>query len=120
MEEWIGQQWHRLVTRWAEPGHAAAAVSLDEMRKPLGLLLMSWALVKLRLGQLSSGVNWTQMVAISVMSGLGFTMAVFINELAFDDAVVRDQAKLGILFASLVAGGLGVLLFRFGPAASRP
>ena len=39
MEEWIGQQWHRLVTRWAEPGHAAAAVSLDEMRKPLGLLL---------------------------------------------------------------------------------
>ena len=32
MEEWIGQQWHRLVTRWAEPGHAAAAVSLDEMR----------------------------------------------------------------------------------------
>jgi NhaA family Na+:H+ antiporter len=88
--------------------------------KPVGLLLMSWALVKLRLGQLSSGVNWTQMVAISVMSGLGFTMAVFINELAFDDAVVRDQAKLGILFASLVAGGLGVLLFRFGPAASRP
>ncbi len=39
MEEWIGQQWHRLVTHWAEPGHAAAAVSLDEMRKPLGLLL---------------------------------------------------------------------------------
>ncbi len=88
--------------------------------KPVGLLLMSWALVKLRLGQLSSGVNWTQMVAISVMSGVGFTMAVFINELAFDDAVVRDQAKLGILFASLVAGGLGVLLFRFGPVASRP
>ena len=39
MEEWIGQQWHRLITRWAEPGHTAAAVSLDEMRKPLGLLL---------------------------------------------------------------------------------
>ena len=40
MEEWIGQQWHRLVTRWAEPGHAAAAVSLDEMRKPLGLTII--------------------------------------------------------------------------------
>lgn len=39
MEEWIGQQWHRLITRWAEPSHTAAAVSLDEMRKPLGLLL---------------------------------------------------------------------------------
>lgn len=39
MEEWIGQLWHRLVTRWAEPANAAAAVSLDEMRKPLGLLL---------------------------------------------------------------------------------
>lgn len=39
MEEWIGQQWHRLITRWAEPGHATVAVSLDEMRRPLGLLL---------------------------------------------------------------------------------
>lgn len=84
--------------------------------KPLGLMLMSWLFVRLRAGRLPAGVNWTQMLAISIMSGLGFTMAVFINELAFDEVAVRVQAKLGILFASIVAGGLGVLLFRFGPA----
>jgi NhaA family Na+:H+ antiporter len=81
--------------------------------KPVGLMLMSWLFVRLRLGQLAAGVTWRQMFAVCVMSGLGFTMAVFINELAFADAATRDQAKLGILFASVVSGGLGVLLFRY-------
>lgn len=81
--------------------------------KPVGLMFMSWLFVKLRLGQLARGVTWTQMLAISIMSGLGFTMAVFINELAFEDVAVRDQAKLGILFASVVAGSVGFLLFRY-------
>ena len=81
--------------------------------KPMGLMLMSWLFVRLRLGQLAAGVTWTHMLAISILSGLGFTMAVFINELAFDDVVVRDQAKLGILFASVVAATLGTVLFRY-------
>lgn len=38
MEEWIGQQWHRIVTRWADPGYPEAAVALEDVRKPLGLL----------------------------------------------------------------------------------
>lgn len=38
MEEWIGQQWHRLITHWAAGGHPEAAVTLEEVRKPLGLL----------------------------------------------------------------------------------
>lgn len=38
MEEWIGQQWHRLITRWAAQGHPEAVVTLEEVRKPLGLL----------------------------------------------------------------------------------
>ncbi|MBX2974008.1 MAG: Na+/H+ antiporter NhaA [Flavobacteriales bacterium] len=81
--------------------------------KPVGLMFMSWLFVKLRLGQLPRGVTWMQMLAISIMSGLGFTMAVFINELAFEDMAVRDQAKLGILFASVVAGSVGFVLFRY-------
>lgn len=81
--------------------------------KPLGLLSMSWLLVRWGVGRLPAGTGWTQMLAISILSGLGFTMAVFINELAFDDVVVRDQAKLGILFASVLAATLGALLFRF-------
>ena len=80
--------------------------------KPLGLLFMSWLFVRLKLGKLGRGVTWPHMAAISVMSGLGFTMAVFINELAFNDPLVREDGKLGILFASLVAATVGVLLFR--------
>jgi NhaA family Na+:H+ antiporter len=81
--------------------------------KPLGLLSMSWLLVRWGVGRLPAGTGWTQMLAISILSGLGFTMAVFINELAFDDVAVREQAKLGILFASVLAATLGALLFRF-------
>ncbi|TXI82041.1 MAG: hypothetical protein E6Q44_03025, partial [Flavobacteriales bacterium] len=81
--------------------------------KPLCLLSMGWVLVRWGVGRLPAGTGWTQMLAISILSGLGFTMAVFINELAFDDVAVREQAKLGILFASVLAATLGALLFRF-------
>ena len=50
------------------------------------------------------------------VAGIGFTVALFITELAFDDAELRDQAKLGILVASVVAGVLGWVLFRLAPS----
>lgn len=80
--------------------------------KPLGLLGMSWLFVKLRLGRLGEGVHWGHMLGISVMSGVGFTMAVFINELAFAGEPAQEHAKLGILFASLVAGLIGFTILR--------
>lgn len=79
--------------------------------KPIGLLTMSWTLVKLGWGKLGTGVNWGHMVAVSVLSGLGFTMAIFISELAFSSEAMRAEAKLGILFASVTAGVLGTWLF---------
>ena len=79
--------------------------------KPIGLLLLSWTLVKVGWGKLGTGVNWGHMVAISVLSGLGFTMAIFISELAFDSEAMRAEAKLGILFASVTAGIIGTWLF---------
>lgn len=80
--------------------------------KPLGLLGMSWLFVKLRLGRLGEGVHWGHMLGISVMSGVGFTMAVFINELAFGGEPAQEHAKLGILLASLVAGLIGFTILR--------
>lgn len=80
--------------------------------KPIGLMLMSWLMVRFRLGRLGEGVRWAHMLGISIMSGVGFTMAVFINELAFSGDPAQDHAKLGILFASLVAGVLGFALLR--------
>ena len=79
--------------------------------KPIGLLLMSWIFVKFGWGKLGTHVNWGHMVAISVLSGLGFTMAIFISELAFTSEAMRMEAKLGILFASVTAGIIGTWLF---------
>lgn len=79
--------------------------------KPIGLLLMSWTFVKLGWGKLGTDVNWGHMVAISVLSGLGFTMAIFISELAFASEAMRAEAKLGILFASITAVVIGTWLF---------
>lgn len=87
--------------------------------KPIGLLGVSWLFVKLGWGRLATGLTWRHIVAISVLSGLGFTMAIFISELAFVTEALRDDAKLGILAASIVAGTVGTLLF-FGTGKGKP
>lgn len=79
--------------------------------KPIGILAMSWLFVRAGWGRLGHQVHWGHMAAIAVMSGLGFTMAIFISELAFEGEALREAAKLGILFASVTAGVAGTALF---------
>ncbi|MCO6483170.1 MAG: Na+/H+ antiporter NhaA [Flavobacteriales bacterium] len=79
--------------------------------KPLGIFTTCWLFVKMGWGKLGAGVQWGHMLAISVISGLGFTMALFISELAFDAGWMRADAKLGILLASVTAGIAGTFLF---------
>lgn len=83
--------------------------------KPLGILLISWLLVKLRWAQLGAFVTWRHMVGASFLAGVGFTMSLFINELAFRDPLFRQEAKLGILIASLLAGTIGYVLLSRTP-----
>ncbi len=81
--------------------------------KPLGILLACLIAVKLRLGELPCGVTWHHIHGASWLAGIGFTMSLFIANLAFKDSPHDlDQAKIGILSASILAGviGLGVLL----------
>jgi Na+:H+ antiporter, NhaA family len=51
--------------------------------KPLGVALFSWIAVKIRVAELPAGVNWPQMVGVGLLAGIGFTMSLFINDLAF-------------------------------------
>lgn len=83
--------------------------------KPLGILLISWLLVKLGWAQLGAFVTWRHMVGAAFLAGIGFTMSLFINELAFRDPLFRQEAKLGILIASLLAGTIGYLLLSRTP-----
>ena len=53
------------------------------------------------------------MIGIGLMAGIGFTMSIFISELAFTDSLMKEQAKMAILVASLIAGFGGYLVLRF-------
>jgi Na+:H+ antiporter, NhaA family len=80
--------------------------------KPLGVLLASWLTLRLRIGTLPTGMTLRHLVVLGVVAGVGFTMALFIAQLAFTDARLLAAAKLGVLSASCVAAILGLGLGR--------
>ena len=74
--------------------------------KPVGILLATW--IATRLGAaLPAGATWPSVAGVACLAGIGFTMSLFVSGLAFPDAALLAQAKLGIVVASLVAGLLG-------------
>ena len=78
--------------------------------KPIGILLFSFLTVKLKIANLPDHVNWIHMLGAAILGGVGFTMAIFVANLAFPDEGLVATAKLGILAASLLAGVLGFVL----------
>ncbi|GKV75130.1 Na(+)/H(+) antiporter NhaA [Pectobacterium carotovorum subsp. carotovorum] len=82
--------------------------------KPLGITLFSWLTIRLGYARLPAGVHFSQIVAVSMLCGIGFTMSIFITLLAFSggDAELITYAKLGILLASGLAALLGYLALR--------
>ena len=83
--------------------------------KPIGIMLFSFLTVKLRVASLPQNVNWVHMLGAAILGGVGFTMAIFVANLAFPSELLAADAKVGILSASLVAGVAG-FLFLFGQA----
>jgi Na+:H+ antiporter, NhaA family len=82
--------------------------------KQIGVFTVSWLAVRLRLASLPEGVTWQQMYGMSWLAGIGFTMSLFINGLAFGGTAVENEAKLGILVGSIVAATGGVLILVIG------
>ena len=87
--------------------------------KPLGVMLFSWLPVRLGWCQLPQGMNWSWMWLIGCLTGIGFTMSIFIANLAFADAGLLSAAKLGVLIASAVAGVTGLAVGRVLVARAR-
>ncbi len=82
--------------------------------KPVGVLLASFLMVRLAGARLGTGVTWRHMVGAGLLAGIGFTMSLFVNELAFPgDPRFATEAKLGILVASTIAGATGYLWLAF-------
>ena len=85
---------------------------------PLGVLGMTWLAVRLGIGQLPSTVRWRHILGVGFLAGIGFTVAIFVSGIAFDEHAVGDQAKMGVFAASLIAGVTGYLFLRI--AGTRP
>lgn len=85
--------------------------------KQAGVFLFTLLAVGMGFGRLPQGVNWKLLYGVSILSGIGFTMSLFIGSLAFEDArasgIVLADERLGILIGSMGSGLLGYFILRF-------
>ena len=78
--------------------------------KPIGIVAFSWFGTHLRFADLPDDVGWPQMIGIGVLGGIGFTMSLFIANLAFGAGSALETAKVGILAASIASGLVGAAI----------
>lgn len=80
--------------------------------KPVGVFVSTWIVARVGVAVLPEAVTWRQMFGVAFLGGIGFTMSLFITDLAFGNGAFNLQAKVGILLGSLIAGITGWLLLR--------
>lgn len=77
--------------------------------KPIGIFLFSFLSVKLGIAKRPTGYGWSVLLGGGMLAGIGFTMALFVSNLAFEVGGRQDSAKIGILLGSVVAAILGTI-----------
>ena len=80
--------------------------------KLIGVTAGTWLALRSGIGIVPDTLHWGQLVGGAGLSGIGFTVALFVTELALDDAALVNDAKIGILTGSILAGVVGWLIFR--------
>ncbi|MEH6681804.1 MAG: Na+/H+ antiporter NhaA [Sediminicola sp.] len=88
--------------------------------KVIGVLGFVYLMIKLKWAQLPLGMNNLHMVGVSFLAAIGFTMSLFISELAFENEMLVAQAKIGILLASILASFIGFHIIRIAGKKSIP
>ena len=79
--------------------------------KPIGVMIGTWIAVKMG-AELAEDVTWPGVLAIGFVAAIGFTVALFVTELSFEQEELLTEAKVGIFVASVVAGVLGLIALR--------
>jgi NhaA family Na+:H+ antiporter len=89
--------------------------------KCIGIPLFTWISIRLGLAELPDGVNFGQVIGVGFLAGVGFTMSIFIANLAYaGDSALINSAKIGILLGSVVAAVTGYLVLRMARSSIRP
>jgi NhaA family Na+:H+ antiporter len=81
--------------------------------KPLGILIISWLSVKLKISELPENARWVHIFGVGLLAGIGFTMSIFISILSFADPLLVQEAKFSILVGSVISGLLGYILLNY-------
>lgn len=112
-----------LEAEWLTHPVSLSVASGLALGKPVGILLCAVLIVATGLAPLPRGVSWPMFVGGACLAGIGFTMALFLNALAFNsyDFVIANQAgKIGTLLGSVISAVIGVTLLLFASAKTKP
>ncbi|MCI5047472.1 MAG: Na+/H+ antiporter NhaA [Aquisalinus sp.] len=111
---------------FANAGVSFAGLSLDAFLAPvtigvalglffgkqIGVMALSFLAVSLRLAKLPAGVGWKELYGVACLTGVGFTMSLFIGTLAFSDAETLNQVRMGVLTGSIASGIVGFFVLK--------
>ena len=81
--------------------------------KFLGISIFSKLMVKFKIAALPENVKWPEIYGAAMLAGIGFTMSIFISDLAFDDPEIIEKAKVGVMVASIISAILGLLMLKW-------
>lgn len=89
--------------------------------KPIGIALACYLAIRLGVARLPADTSWTQVIGVGAVAGIGFTVSLFIAGLSFPGSpALTDEAKVGILLASVVAAVVGVVLLLLSSRPAAP
>lgn len=104
----IGNMWHGVLGQTNSLGIIAGLL----IGKPLGIWLFSFIGVSLGLCVLPSDLKWKNIISIGFLGGIGFTMSIFITQLAFDNAILINSSKIAILIGSVLSSTIGYIFLK--------
>ena len=88
--------------------------------KQLGVIGSIWAATRVRVGTLPEGADWLQLYGVALLTGIGFTMSLFIGTLAFPAEAYDLDVRIAVLLASLISAICGYLVLRIGSRKRSP
>lgn len=87
--------------------------------KQLGIFTAIWLTVKFGLAERPAGASWAQVYGVALLCGIGFTMSLFIGDLAFSDPAHDSGVKMGVLFGSVASAVGGAMVLRFSAGTKK-